>query len=390
MLPDGTRTVLDQVLADDEHELQERLKDQPDLLPVEELGLVGAPIVVGRETRLPSGAIDLVLLDRAGSLCLVEFKTGPQNPDFRSCLAQLVDYGSDLWGMTLEDFETKVAVRYFTSKQCPPEAPGYQQTSLNAAAANAWPTTGEGADPFDWRDGLTTGLAWGGFRYVVVAQRFAPQVLTTIRYLNATMPRARFDAVELVRFDVPVEHQKDAGLNVTFAVEHPLVGAYETRHLMGPERARTPAGDRAKALANSAELLARVEDETYQGALEQLITGFEQMPGLDIFYGTTGISLRVPLNQGAISVGWFFPPGPPRWLGLTDLTLGYYTVGLSLDVSKQAALDAYATVVNSLPGAKPARKPTFNAATFGPEAVILSYPSLLAAVEEVVTTLSLP
>lgn len=378
ILPDGKRKVLSQVPAVDESDLQERLKDDPALLPVEELGLVGVPLVVGRETRLPSGAIDLLLLDRSGTLCLVEFKTGPQNPDFRACLAQLVDYGSDLWGMSVDDFENRVAARYFMGPHCPPKTFGHGQPSLATAVAQAWPSGGlESAEPFDWRDGLTAQLSSGGFHYVVVAQRFAPQTLTTIRYLNSAMPRAYFHAVELVRFGAPVQ-----------TADASVVGVYETRYIVGPERHRGPVGERAKALANSAELLGQIGDDAYRGALETLIAGLEQIETLTIFYGTRGISLRAMVpGRDPVSVGWLFPPGPPRWLGLTDLTLGYYTVGLDIAAEKYAALEAYAATVGGLPGAKPAKKPTFNASTFGPDAVIAQGQHLLNAVEEVTTAL---
>jgi hypothetical protein len=39
---------------------------------------------------------------------LVEFTTGPQNPDFRHALAQLIDYGSDLWQLSVDDFSVGV------------------------------------------------------------------------------------------------------------------------------------------------------------------------------------------------------------------------------------------------------------------------------------------
>src|SRR5438270_4542851 len=91
--------------AKDELQLQEMMKANPDLLPIDEFGMTGPLMVVGRETNLPSGAVDLVAMARTGELLVVEFKTGPSNPDFRAVVAQLVDYGSDLWGMTLEQFE---------------------------------------------------------------------------------------------------------------------------------------------------------------------------------------------------------------------------------------------------------------------------------------------
>ncbi len=107
-LPDGTTPMLEQVPSP-ELPLQEQLKLHPQLLPLDELGLVGPAVVVGRESSLESGKVDLVLLGNGGELALIEFKTGPQNTDFRACLAQLLDYGSDLWGMSLEEFQTRVA-----------------------------------------------------------------------------------------------------------------------------------------------------------------------------------------------------------------------------------------------------------------------------------------
>ena len=113
---DGPR-VLKESLAHNEAQLQAILMDHPGLLPLEDFGLVGPALVVGKETTVPSGSIDLVLVARGGQLILVEFKTGPQNPDFRGALAQVLDYGADLWQMTLEDFDRKVAQRFFASAQ---------------------------------------------------------------------------------------------------------------------------------------------------------------------------------------------------------------------------------------------------------------------------------
>src|SRR5207253_2979521 len=108
---DGKRPVLSEIPAANELELQTLLRDTPDLLPADELGVTGPLLVVGRETVLPSGAVDLVALGRGGELLIVELKTGPQNPDSRAALAQLLDYGSDLWGVSVTEFESTVALR---------------------------------------------------------------------------------------------------------------------------------------------------------------------------------------------------------------------------------------------------------------------------------------
>ena len=58
-LPDGSRQMLEQVPAEHELQLQEKLKLHPELLPLKDLGLAGPAVVVGRESTLDSGRVDL-------------------------------------------------------------------------------------------------------------------------------------------------------------------------------------------------------------------------------------------------------------------------------------------------------------------------------------------
>ena len=82
----GTQ-VLKESLAHNEAQLQGVLRDHPGLLPLEDLGLVGPALVVGKETGVPSGAVDLVLVARGGELVIVEFKTGQPRPEHAAQLA---------------------------------------------------------------------------------------------------------------------------------------------------------------------------------------------------------------------------------------------------------------------------------------------------------------
>jgi hypothetical protein len=63
------------------------MKMNPQLIPADDLGL-------------------------DGDLVLVEFTTGSQNPDFRHALAQLIDDGSDLWQLSVDDFDRGVVQRF--------------------------------------------------------------------------------------------------------------------------------------------------------------------------------------------------------------------------------------------------------------------------------------
>lgn len=178
--------VLKETLAHNEAQLQQVLRDHPGLLPLEDLRLVGPALVVGKETGVASGSIDLVLVARGGELVLVEFKTGPQNPDFRAALAQVLDYGSDLWQMSLDDFERKVALRFFASPHA--VGTGYEKCkSLDEAITKAWPDLSE-EELAAFKDRLSSDMADGAFTYVVAAQQLTDPMATTARYLNATEP----------------------------------------------------------------------------------------------------------------------------------------------------------------------------------------------------------
>ena len=193
-------SVLIEVGAHDEAQLQERMKATPELLPLDDLGMSGTAMVVGRETQLASGAADLLMVSRGGDILVVEFKTGPQNPDFRAALAQVLDYGSDLWGLSYDEFEQSVALRYFKSKRV--DAVRLKDCdSLVEAAAVVWQDeelTEEEIASF--RDRITASLRRGAFHYIIVAQRFTSPMEATAQYLNSSMPDSHFSLIEMVRF----------------------------------------------------------------------------------------------------------------------------------------------------------------------------------------------
>jgi len=57
---DGGSFDLVEAPAESEHHLQEVMKNSPTLLPVDDLGITGPLLVVGREASVASGSIDLV------------------------------------------------------------------------------------------------------------------------------------------------------------------------------------------------------------------------------------------------------------------------------------------------------------------------------------------
>lgn len=329
---DGYSPVLTEILAEDEAQLQEIVKENPDLLPVDEFGMTGLLMVVGRETTLPSGAVDLIGLSRDGDLLLVEFKTGPQNSDFRHVLAQLLDYGSDLWRMSYEEFESTVANRYFSGGRCQ-DARLRGKASLDEAARAIWPDLSEEEAAF-FRERLTQQLNSGGFHYVVAAQRFTPTMERTIEYLNATMSVASFYAVELVRFAADG------------------ISAFESRTVLKPELRRV---DEPRVNIDETRFLKQIGNDTYREALRELLEVCRGL-GLHFSWGTAGTSIRVPIpnRKNPLSVAWLFPPGVSGWMGLLDLTLGAYdSAGETPSIT--SALEDYVQKIVALPGVEPAK-----------------------------------
>ena len=315
-------------------ELQELIKDDPDLLPIDEFGFDPPAMVVGRETRLKYGAADLVLLTRSGRLLVVEFKRARINPDFRHALAQLLDYGAQLATMTIAEFESTVATAYFRGSHCPAGSPVKGKRSLVDAATAQWPGISE-EEISALLSNLTTSLQRGEFHFVIVSQDFRDGMGDTIAYLNSAMTRARFYAVELVKF-----RGED-------------VSAFETRTVWRPSVAGARVG---QDKIDEEGFLEGVADPVYREALREFLE-FCRGLGLRFEWGSAGTSIRIKTNDRAepVSVGWLFPAEGSYWQGLSGLTLGYdnNTVNPQRTPTALPALQAYARTLEATPGLVP-------------------------------------
>lgn len=348
---DDSTPILTETPAESEFQLQTIIKDTPDLLPIDEFGMTGPLLVVGRETTLPFGFIDLFCLARGGEPLLVEFKTGPQNADFRSVLAQLLDYGSDLWRLSYEELESLVPLTFFKSKHClDPRLQG--RTSVADAAKAIWPDMTD-EEFVLFRDRLTQYLSEGAFHYVAVAQRFTPIMERTVEYLNAMMPVARFYAVELVRFAADT------------------LSAFESRTVLKPPAQN--AGAKQTALTTEVLFLESITDASYREALRELLDACRALK-LRLEAGSKGISLRLPTpdRPEPLTIGWIFPPDVTGWYGLTDFTLGYDPASAVKTPSALPALDQYLLKVAALPTTSPVKPQGLKAYRINPEGVVAS------------------
>ena len=349
--------------AENEHHLQEVMKNSPTLLPVDDLGISGPLLVVGREASVASGSIDLVGVVPSGDLVLVEFKTGPQNPDFRHALAQLIDYGSDLWGMTVEEFDKGIVQRYLEGPHCPPAWKTCQ--TLAGLAGQAWPA--DDFDPGEFTDRLAKVLGDGDFHYVVATQKFTPQMTRSLEYLNAVARAGHYHLVQMIQFNGP---------DMT---------AYAAQSITSPAAPRRAA---AGAGASEASFLAALDDDAYRQALSDI---FDSCRALDLTlaWGTKGASIRIatPDRSEPLSIGWIFPAGA-SWLGLTHLTLGYDSSSARHTPSVAGALDTYLERVAQIPGGTAVTSKDFKAYTWTPPQATAAKTQIIEALETLVTAAS--
>ena len=362
---DGQRPVLTEADAVDELQLQKQLAETPDLIPVDDFDWTGPMMVVGRETRLPSGAADVVGVSRTGEVLVAELKRGPDNSDFRYALAQAQGYGADLYGMTIDQFEETVARRYFASAiHCPPGSPVKDAASLMVAAEATWG---------DWTDEeraafvprLTRNLQTGSLHFAIVAQRFTPAMRTTATFLNEQGGRSSYYLVELIRFT-------DGTLD-----------AFEGRTVLGPRPTR--GSSTAAATLDRESFLDSEPDAARRERLADLFDLFEGLRFV-LAWGTTGMSIRFPSpdREEPLSIAWVHPSGVSGWMGLSGLAIGYDTGSAANHPSLTPALASYRDALAALPGASPAKAKNLEAWVFNDAAEAAN----MSNIREVVATLA--
>lgn len=89
-------TKLDKLSFGLENRLQQYIYDNPESIPLYDIKDDIQLLILAREFATNSGPIDAVGIDRDGELYLVETKLY-KNPDKRTVVAQVLDYGASLW-----------------------------------------------------------------------------------------------------------------------------------------------------------------------------------------------------------------------------------------------------------------------------------------------------
>lgn len=358
----GDQPVLIEAPAESELQLQDLVRDNPDLLPVEDFDLTGPVLVIGREATVQSGAIDLACIARGGEIVIVEFKTGPQNSDFRHAIAQLLDYGAHIWHRSFAEFEQSVPVRFFADAARCTNPSLRNLRSLEDAAMVTWPDMATD----EWtatRLKIEAQLESGAFYFVLAAQRFTSGMETVMDYMNAIAPASRFYTVEVVHF-------KSAEIS-----------AFEARTLNRPSASTKTSS--TSVLTSEHAFLEGIEDLEYKEALE---TFFSACRGLHYRFewGAVGTSIRLatPFRSEPITVAWVYPPGRSGWMGIKDVGLGFDKYSADNAVGSEPHLAWYVERAEALQGGTLSRPGTVQVCQFQPHAFVAAREEIIGLLGE--------
>jgi len=170
-----------------EADLQELLSESPELISLEEIRPGSAPLCVAiREFGLPgSGQTDILAFNTQGDIVVVECKLAANAEIKRKVIAQVLEYGAYLWGMSYEELNQRV----------------YKRSNQNLVDLVA-----DAADDQDWdaeifRQEVEESLSNGSFILVIAVDQMNDELRRTIRFINnCGNPTFAFTAFEMQRF----------------------------------------------------------------------------------------------------------------------------------------------------------------------------------------------
>jgi len=298
---DGKETLVEEALLKEEAHLQEVFKCNPQLIPKDDLGL-GDLLVVGREAALTSGLIDLLCVDQNGQVIIVEFKKGPENTEHRRVIAQLLDYGSYVWGMSFSDFERRT-LEFLNGPRCSlADLKGCR--SLREAYERYWGVADQSDEEKnqEWTlfmETLSSCLSSGEFYYLIISRKIDVITKRTVDYLSS-LAAFRIAAVE-------IDHFEQADMEI-----------FVPRTVLS--QARRVGSSSPKVRTNESEFLDCMGDDA-RAAFEPLLAqlqGFEET----IYWGTKGFSFRIRCRGKLESILWGYPIGNGQ--GILQFASDYY------------------------------------------------------------------
>ena len=191
---DGKRTIVKSQEYSKESELQEIIKNNPDLINLS--SIFGSPImVIGRESE----NIDVLAITADAVPVVIECKR-KDNPDMRYLIAQVFEYASKLNKKEYNEFDQMVT-KYFASDRC--EENQYKNLSLKEAFLKfqaTIPDLDEAYDESEFIDDLSDNLKNGEFYLIMVVDKISDVTYQTVEFLNSKMNKLRVEIIEVSKF----------------------------------------------------------------------------------------------------------------------------------------------------------------------------------------------
>lgn len=172
-----------------EENIQQYIYDNPESIPLYDIKEDIQLLILAREFSTQSGYIDALGIDKEGEIYLIETKLY-RNPDKRTVVAQVLDYGAALW-KAHTDFDSFILqINNSTQKTWDQSAREKIQTfySLNDEEVEAVLTR------------MSENLNGGNFKFVVLMDTMHDQLKDLILYMNQN---SKFDI-----YGVEVEYYK--------------------------------------------------------------------------------------------------------------------------------------------------------------------------------------
>jgi hypothetical protein len=185
-IKDNKPEVINSKSIEREAELQEFVMLFPEIIPLDEIDEEFKPLlVIGREfTIMGAGSIDLLGIDQAGLITIIEFKL-EKNTDIRKVVAQTIEYAANLWELPYDDLDRNVR-GYFNSTRCPIS----ELKNKSLAQAVEWHSKKqktEDDEEFQIEEFIKTvshNLQQGEFRLIIFCDRVDERTKRTVEYLN--------------------------------------------------------------------------------------------------------------------------------------------------------------------------------------------------------------
>lgn len=156
-----------------EDNLQQYIYDNPESIPLYDIKEDIRLLILAREFPTASGPIDAIGVDKEGEIYLVETKLY-KNPDKRTVVAQVLDYGASLW-KTYTNFEV------FTSQLEAHVIKKFKKT-LGERVKEFYGISDDELEQFNER--VQTNLNDGNFKFVVLMDQLQTQLKDLILFIN--------------------------------------------------------------------------------------------------------------------------------------------------------------------------------------------------------------